>query len=211
GFVTGILFNKDGKTVTIDQVSRLRGQSEGAFLDQLTADAPPSSVTETAQQQAEKYEFKTPSEQLYFDIENSNWVPIGQAGTPIVYSFIDPQCPHCHEMMRDLRNDIQAGRLQVRLIPVGFKEESKAQAAYLLATPGPEEVWWRHLDGDKEVLPAKRQINEQGVQRNLSVMQSWKLSVTPLMVYRAKDGSVKIIRGKPKDVPSFIGDLGART
>ena len=45
----------------------------------------------------------------------------------------------------------------------------------------------------------------------MAVMQSWKLSVTPLIVYRAKNGKVKIIRGMPKDLEALIKDLGART
>ncbi|MCD8563117.1 MAG: hypothetical protein LRY54_03540 [Alphaproteobacteria bacterium] len=54
-------------------------------------------------------------------------------------------------------------------------------------------------------------INQQGVQRNLAVMQSWKFSATPMVVYRAKDGSVKIVRGRPQDTAALIADLGARS
>ncbi len=208
GFISGILFNEKGQAVTIQQVSRLRAQSGGELLDTLAEDAT-DKVTDTAKTQ--KYEFKTPSEQLFWDIENSNWIPVGQAGTPVFYSFVDPQCPHCHEMMRTMKPQIDAGRVQVRLIPVGFKEETRAQAAFLLATPAPSQVWWRHLEGDRNALPAKQEINQQGVQRNLSIMQSWKLNVTPLIVYRGKDDKVKIIRGKVKDIEALISDLGART
>ncbi|PCI55385.1 MAG: thiol:disulfide interchange protein [Alphaproteobacteria bacterium] len=208
GFISGILFDDKGQAVTIKQVSRLRAQNGGALLDTLAADAPSKITNETT---AQKYEFKTPSEQLFWDIENSNWIPVGQAGTPVFYSFIDPQCPHCHTMMNAMKSYIDDGRVQVRLIPVGFKEETRAQAAFLLATPAPAQVWWRHLAGDKTVLPAKQEINQQGVQRNLSIMQSWKLNVTPLIIYRGKDQKVKIIRGKVKDIEALIRDLGART
>ena len=209
GFVSGILFDEKGKAVTIGQVGRLRAQNGGELLDTLAADQPPRSVSE--QKTAEKYAFKTPSEQLFSDIENSNWIPVGQAGTPVFYSFIDPQCPHCHAMMRDLKTHIEAGRVQARLIPVGRKDETRAQAAFLLAAPAPQNIWWRYMDGDENALPAKKEINQQGVQRNLSVMQSWKLDATPLLVYRGKDRKVKIIRGKPKDLEALINDLGARS
>lgn len=208
GFISGILFNEKGQAVTVKQISRLRAQNGGELLDTLAADAPERVTGAT---KTEKYEFKTPSEQLFWDIENSNWIPVGQAGTPVFYSFIDPQCPHCHEMMKAMKPQIDAGRVQVRLIPVGFKEETRAQAAFLLATPSPANVWWKHLGGDKTVLPAKQEINQQGVQRNLSIMQSWKLNVTPLLVYRGKDQKIKIIRGKVKDIEALINDLGART
>ncbi len=208
GFISGILFDAKGQAVTIKQVDRLRSQSGGKLLDMLAADKPLSKVTDATE--TNKYEFKTPSEQLFSDVENSNWFSVGQAGTPVFYSFIDPQCPHCHEMMKGIREHIEAGRIQVRLIPIGLKEESRAQAAFLLATPAPDKVWWKHMDGDKNALPAKREINQQGVQKNLSVMQSWKLDATPFLVYRGKDKKVKMIRGKPKDIEALIADLGAR-
>ncbi len=207
-FLTGLLFDEKGNAITIDQVRRLREQGDGKFLDVLTADKP---ATVTKEDVDKRYEFKTPSEQLYYDIENSNWVPIGQAGTPVFYSFIDPQCPHCHEMMKEIRPYVEAGQVQVRMIPVGIKDTARAQAAFLLATPGPEEVWWEHLDGNTNALPVKMELNRQGVERNLGIMQSWKLSATPLIVYRGVDQKVKIIRGKPKDIKSLIKDLGTRT
>ncbi len=208
GFISGILFDAQGKTVTINQVNRLRKQSGGELLDMLAADRPQSKISDVTK--TDKYEFKTPSEQLYWDIENSNWIPMGQAGAPMLYSFIDPQCPHCHKMMEDLRAPIKAGQIQVRLIPIGLKEETRAQAAFLLATPAPEQVWWKHMDGDMDALPAKRELNQQGVQRNLSIMQSWKLDATPFVIYRGKDKKVKMIRGKPKDIDALISDLGVR-
>ncbi|MGH1375039.1 MAG: thioredoxin fold domain-containing protein [Alphaproteobacteria bacterium] len=209
GFVSGILFDDKGQAVTVSQVSRLRSQSGGNVLDSLATDDTPRSVKEA--KDTKKYEFKTPAEQLFWDIEQSNWLPLGQAGTPVLYSFVDPQCKFCHKMLTEMRPEIEAGRLQVRIIPVGYKEETRAQAAYLLATPSPAETWWRHMDGDRSALPAKKEINQQGVQRNLSVMQSWKLDVTPLVVYRGKDQKVKILRGSPKDLKSLIADLGARS
>ncbi|MGH1403895.1 MAG: thioredoxin fold domain-containing protein [Alphaproteobacteria bacterium] len=208
GFISGILFDEKGKTVTVDQVRRLRTQG-GKLLDSLAMDEKDSQITQPGK--SDKYEFKTPAEQLYWDIENSNWIPVGQAGTPVFYSFISPTCPHCHDMMDQLRSSIDDGRVQIRMVPVGNSDESVAQAAYLLATPAPAKAWWRHMDGDENALPAKREINQQGVQKNLSIMQSWKLDVTPLIIYRGKDQKVKIIRGIPKDLDSFIRDLGVRS
>ena len=75
----------------------------------------------------------------------------------------------------------------------------------------PQGRWYDHMAGDENALPARSDINQQGVQRNLSIMQSWKFNVTPLIVYRAKDGQVKIVRGQPKDLPAMINDLGSRS
>lgn len=210
-FVMGVLFDNKGEMITVDQVQRLQ-KSGDDLLDTLAGE---TLVTDgNSKASAEKtFEFKTPAERLYHDIENSNWVPLGgKSGAPVLYSFIDPQCPHCHSFIEDIRKDyIEKGRVQLRMIPVGFREETRSQAAFLMATPNPQERWFKHMDGDEDALPAKAEINQQGVQRNLSVMQSWKLTVTPMIVYRGKDGSVKIVRGKPKDPKSLIADIGERS
>lgn len=209
GFVSGVLFDKEGKIVTVDQVQRLRSQStDTEVLDTLAANTPIERAE--AENKDKKYEFMTPSEQLFYDVENSNWLPVGQAGTPVFYALIDPQCPFCHEMMVELKSKIEDGKVQVRMIPVGRTEESKAQAAYLMAVPNPAATWWRHMDGDQDALPAKQGINTQGVERNMLLMQTWKFQGTPTIVYRGKDGSVKIITSKPKDVDALISDLGSK-
>ncbi len=204
-FVMGVMFDKSGKLITVDQVQRLRSQGD-TLLDTL-AEFP----TPEASEADKPFEFKTPAEQMYNDIENSNWVALGKAGAPVMYSFIDPQCPHCHNFVEELKNGgyFENGQIQLRLIPVGFREETRAQAAFLIATPNPEERWFKHMGGDETALPAKAEINQQGVQRNLAIMQSWKFNVTPMIIYRGRDGSVKLIRGKPENTSGVIADLSS--
>ena len=207
-FMMGVLFDNKGKLVTVQQVQKLQSQGD-TVLDQLADGF--GNVGEPAKKEQSK-EFETTSERLFNDIENSNWLPLGQPGAPVAYAFIDPQCPHCHDFISDLRKDyLEKGKVQLRIIPIGFTEETVAQSAYLLAAPNPQERWYKHMDGDKTALPAKSEISQQGVQRNLAIMQSWKFDVTPLIVYRGKDQSVKIVKGQPKDIPAVISDLGARS
>ena len=202
-FVMGILFDADGKLITVDQVQRLRGQGD-SVLDTLT-DIP----TTNDPDKKEAFEFKTPSEQLFADVEGSNWVALGPNGAPVMYAFVDPQCPHCHAFVDALRKGkyFEENKIQLRLVPVGFKDETRAQAAFLIASPNPEARWFAHMDGDKNALPAKSEIGQQGVQRNMAIMQSWKFDVTPMIVYRAKDETVKLVRGTPQNIPSVISDL----
>jgi thiol:disulfide interchange protein DsbG len=207
-FLMGLMFNKDGKMVTLNQVQKLQLE-EGETLDAFAspAEVEPSPFEAIASGEVDKA-FKTPAEQLFADIEGSNWVRVGQPDAPVVYSFIDPQCPYCHEFIKDLRGDyLTNGMVQVRMIPVGFRDETRAQAAFLLSVPSPQDRWFRHLDGDESALPVSSSINQQGVQKNLAIMQSWKLNVTPLSVYRAKNGEVKIVQGRPKDLPAMLADI----
>ncbi|MCB9982862.1 MAG: thioredoxin fold domain-containing protein [Rhodospirillales bacterium] len=204
-FVMGVLFDKTGKLVTVDQVSRLRAQGD-TLLDTL-AEFPIPEQSESD----ESFEFKPPAERMFADIEGANWVPFGRLDAPVIYAFVDPQCPHCHAFMQELNNGgyFDNGKIQLRMIPVGFKEQTQAQAAFLIASPNPQERWFKHMQGDETALPAKTEINQQGVQRNLAIMQSWKFDVTPMVVYRGRDGAVKIVRGKPNDLKAVLADLPA--
>ena len=214
--IMGLLFDSDGKLVTLRQVKALQEKS-GDVLDLFTVKTPEEQTAATAvpdrYKQSTLPQFKTPAEQLFDDVTNSNWIQLGKEDAPVIYSFMDPQCPHCHSFMTDLKaNYIDNGLVQVRLIPVGFlKPESKSEAAVLLAAPDPEARWYRHMAGDAAALPPTEGINEQGVERNMAIMQSWKLDATPITVYRAKDGSVKIVQGRAQKMSGLIADLPAKT
>jgi len=147
------------------------------------------------------------SEQLFSDVSSSNWVALGNANAPVIYSFVDPQCPHCHEFIKDVRGDIESGAIQVRIIPIGLREDTQAQSAFLLAAPNAAERWFKHMDGDANALPVNSEISVTGAQRNMAVMQSWKMNVTPMIVYRAKDGDVKIVRGRPGNKDDILKDI----
>jgi thiol:disulfide interchange protein DsbG len=209
-FVTGLMFGQDGRPITIEQVRTLQQQG-GEFLDLLAEDQPEQPSLEEVKKQTsviDAAKAQSPAERMLADIEKANMVRLGSASAPLIYSFIDPQCPHCHDFIQKLRKDyIEKGALQVRIIPVGFFQGSPEQAALLLASPDGEERFYNHLDGDKNALPAKESVSTQSVQKNMAVMQAWKFDVTPLTVYRSRSGEIKIIRGVPKDIPGMIADL----
>ncbi|MCB9965580.1 MAG: thioredoxin fold domain-containing protein [Rhodospirillales bacterium] len=210
-FVMGLLFGEDGRMLTLDQVQALR-KKEGDVLDLLTDDQLTRPRLDESTKKQKEFEVKSPSEQLYMDMEESNWVPLGDPSAPFIYTVVDPQCPHCHAFLKDLEKDyIKSGRLQVRLVPIGLRDETRAQAAFLLAAPNPEDVWFRHLNGDQTALPAKTEINQQGVQHNISVIENWRLDVTPFTIYRNKDGKIKVIRGRAEDIEAIMTDLGAKS
>ncbi len=212
-FVMGLLFDGEGRVATLRQVRALQEEAGAETLDLFTgsefmregASAPNDAF---AVQDNTQREFKTPAEQLLNDVQDSNWVALGDESAPAIYTFIDPQCPHCHAFIDDLRaNYIENGIVQVRMIPVGFRNDTRAQAAFLLAVPNPETRWYQHLSGDENALPVVADINEQGVQRNLAIMQSWQVNVTPFTVYRAKTGDVKIVQGRVQNIEQMLSDL----
>lgn len=208
GFLMGLLFDKAGKMETLEQVRELQRQSDGV-LDILAVDKPAEEhLSQAIQETNEVFEYKTPAERMFADVENSNWIEFGDKSAPVIYSIMDPQCPHCHEFMGDLKDSyIEKGLIRVRVIPVGFREETLAQSAFLLAAPDAKERWYKHLDGDSSALPAKSEVSTTAIQKNLELMQAWKFDVTPLTVYKGKDGKVKIIRGRAGSLSDILAGL----
>lgn len=206
-FMMGILFDNSGDVITIDQVRRLQSSGD-ATLEELTKD-PMFAIADSRKAQVQNKESLSPSERLFADLSDSNWFVMGAPDAPALYAIIDPQCPHCHAFLNDVRSAglLENGTLQLRIIPVGFRDQTKAQAAYLMAAPDPSATLIAHLDGDENALPVRSDINQQGVERNLTIMQSWKLGVTPMVFYRAHDGKVKVVRGRPQDLDTILKDL----
>lgn len=208
-FVLGLQFDKNGKVITLKQVQKLQKESGTSVLDYLADGVKPQTPASDAAKPPVDRAFKTPAEQLYSDLEQSNWIPLGNKTAPFVYMIIDPQCPYCKKFLNALReNDIPNNKIQVRIVPVGLNQNSMSQAAFLLAAPNPQDIFFRHLDGDDKALPVSPDINNQGVQKNLAVMQSWKLTATPTTVYRDKSGKIKIVQGIAKNMPAFLADIG---
>jgi thiol:disulfide interchange protein DsbG len=211
--VMGLLFGKDGKMITVRQIQKLQQGGDPTLESLVSTAEPPAEGAALAalQEQISKQARNTtsPAESMFAEIESSNWIMLGNQDAPVIYAFLDPQCPHCHEFMKDIRKDyIDSGLLQVRMIPVGFQEETKIQSAVLLAAPDAAARWFRHLDGDASALPISSDVNRQAVEKNMSVMQSWKLDATPMVIYRSSKGQVKIIRGRPKNPLDILNDLG---
>lgn len=225
--IVGVLLDRDGQLVTAEQIDRFVKANPAYLEDQIkkitqknTAPTPPqtteagtNAITETTQKPTVRplpTDPTSPAEKLYAQLEASHWVEIGQKTAPLVYAFIDPECPHCHKFIQDLRdgNAYDIGQIRTRLLPVGIMgEDSLYEAAKLIETPNPKKIFFDHLDGDEFALPVDKKMATEKVQKNMMIMQEWELDVTPFIIYRDKTGTVKIVRGGPKNLDSFLGDI----
>lgn len=211
GIVMGILFNPKGDVITMRQIEQLRAR-EGATLDKLAGIVTPPPVATPPQTTPAKPTTKPSSKSdVFFNaIEQSNWITLGDKAAPVIYSFIDPQCPHCKDLIKAFQKAgvLDNGQLQLRLIPVGIlSEESLYQSAFLLASPTAALDLLKLVGGDKNAVPADKNLPTLGVEKNLSLMQQYKIDVTPFSVYRNKSGAVKILRGEPKNIKNLMKEL----
>lgn len=204
--ISGILYNPSGDVVTKLQLQQLR-QKEGGVQ-------PPEEQTALPAQ----HKTSNKAEVMFSAVESTHWFAMGDKAAPIVYSFIDPQCHHCHDFLNQVRKSklVESGKIQFRLIPVGIvNKDSLAVAAQLLEEKDPVHVLNTILDvpEDKlaeavqEVLPVKNDGDISKIEKNLSVMQAWKMKATPFIVFRDKNNKVKIINGIPNDLKDLTDHL----
>ena len=70
-------------------------------------------------------------------LSHTHYIEEGSKG-PILYDFLDPNCPYCHQTYVWLLNPVDGGQLRVRFVIVGFlSPSSKGKAAAILAAPEP--------------------------------------------------------------------------
>lgn len=206
GIVMGLLFDDDGKLITIRQLQAMK--SEDFEVLDILATEKENPMIKKATSEMEKINPKSPSEKLYASVEKGNWITFGNPQAPYIYVFAEPKCPHCKTFLNELKSTyLGNGKIQVRLIPVGFTDSTIAQSAFLLAAPDGEERWYRNADGDETALPAKKEINTQAIQMNIGIMQAWKFDSTPLTIYRNKDGKIKIMQGNANNIHTLYQDI----
>lgn len=225
--VMGMLFNDEGGMITMSQLTALNQRvgddmyaatggsisdirnSQAPITDNIVTPSPavqPSPQTPSTNFVAPNAEL-TPAQQMFSDIIGSNWVTMNEDGKHDVFAFIDPDCPHCKQMIREMQPYFESDTIRLRIIPAGIAQESERKAALLLATANPEERLLEYANGNKDVLKAPANINVVAAEANKKVLLKWGFDVTPIVVYRTTKGEIRIIRGRPTDYKKMMSDI----
>ena len=136
---------------------------------------------------------------------------------PLVYLFMDPNCPYCHELYAWLQNPVAAKKIRLRIVVVGFlAPSSKAKAAAILGAGDPlaalqkNEAGFAIRDGKPEggIAPATPVLveKESGILHRNFAFLSGKESLlsdvppgtvsVPLLVYQYR-GQVRYLPTLP--------------
>ena len=153
----------------------------------------------------------SPGERLMQDVQKAATVTLGNPSAPQILIVMDPTCPHCKATWKMLRDKVIGNSLQIRLIVISRNaddaEEERA-AAQLLHVANPLETWDKYVDGDKAQLAGTPDASLlQSVRANHTIVDGWHIQHTPFLVYRGKDGKVKIVEGEPTNVQAILSDL----
>ncbi|MER2519567.1 MAG: hypothetical protein ABTQ34_02640 [Bdellovibrionales bacterium] len=182
-----------------------------APLDPTSAPAA-SLVSNSAVPAPVKSALSSSGERLLADLNKAAGVDLGQDSAPQITMIMSPNCSHCKAAWRSLREFVKAGKLRVRLIPVGAIPEDEAVGALLLHMADPMTAWDKYvgnaLGGDKAQLSGTPdESSKKAVRDNYVLADSWGVRDTPYFVYRGKSGKVKVVRGEPEKVSALLDDV----
>lgn len=217
----GAMFSVDSANVTAQQVTiasnqnpQLRGIMSAAAEQQhefeknggiLSSDAPHALDKNGLPPGASL----TPGERLFRDFQTSAGVMMGMPDKPLLLMLVDPLCLHCKATWAALKDHVAAGDLRIKLLPIGPEgSERERMAAKFLRVAEPLKVWNKFEDGDQSVLAGEAPaIDLAAVRATMAMVMSWKITATPYLVYRGKDGKIKVVQGEPEKIAAVLADM----
>lgn len=215
--LVGGMFTSDGGNVTGEQIVALSAANkEIAELINSSAkqqgDIEKAGGNQTAKGSGEGLPAVTisPGERLMQDLQGAASAVVGHNENAEILMVFSPNCPHCKSTWRELRESVAANRIQVRLIPItaNLEGDDARAGAQLLSLANPMETWDKYVEGDKNALagtPDSALV--RAVIDNRKLLDRWNIRATPYLVYRAKDGRVKVVQGEPRKMGAVLADL----
>ena len=151
----------------------------------------------------------SPGEQLMQDMQAAAGVTVGKNENAEILMLIDPNCPYCQATWKELRDSVAKNIVQIKLVPMGsFGSNEERAAAQLLHVANPYEAWDKYVGGDHTTLDGTpNNVQLLAVRNNRALVDRWNIRATPYLVYRAKDGRVKIVQGKPDRMAAVLNDI----
>ncbi len=212
--VFGAIYNDAGENVSSLQISKLAANNKevSSFIDGLNKQQADATNT-TANNSSSTGPV---GEQLLKDLQSAAGVNLGSDTAPQLVVILDPYCSYCQQVWREVRDEVFKHNLQVRLIPIAVtskgdvaaNSDSERASARLLQVSNPLEAWDKFVAGDISQLAGTADAASlESVQRNHALTISWRLWAIPYLIYRAKDGVVKIVLGKPDSMAAVMSDL----
>jgi thiol:disulfide interchange protein DsbG len=132
--------------------------------------------------------------------------------------FEDPNCSACHAFGKSVGPSIDAGKLRVRVIPVGFlKPDSAARAAAILSAKEPAAAWRANEATFKIAVeeggypagrPAPAALAQVRANTQLLSRVNQGRIATPTILYCDKVGVPQITRGWQNGILRNLGAAG---
>ena len=194
--IPGAMFDVQGKNLTLDQIATIPGTVPTVAIGNAASHA-------AAQTQAS-------SGSLLKAVEATTYGVVGSPSAPRLWVFIDPLCGWSVRAMGQLRSFVDAGRVQLAVIPVSVLDHEDqgrstmaAKAMLSLSQEAMLPAWSNNkLDGQVEPVANQRLSN------NMAAVAAIELRGTPTLIWRKPDGTEGRADGLPNDVDALIASIG---
>ncbi len=145
------------------------------------------------------------SAEMWSAMASTSWIADGNNDAERkIYVFVDPNCPYCTAFWNSARPWVEAGKVQLRHIPVGIlREDSVGKAAALLAADDPEQALQEHERAGRASTLSPLSEIPADIARQLSgnreVMHRLGAQATPTIFWRNETGRLQYHQGAPQD------------
>jgi thiol:disulfide interchange protein DsbG len=149
-------------------------------------------------------------------LEKTSYVAEGSSTNPksVVYAFVDANCPYCHYLWQAVQ-PYQAAGLQVRWIPVAMLGPTSMPKAVSILAAADKAAAFRTMEenhGKPWNAPAGISATSHpalvaAIQKNGEAMDGFGIGGTPGIVWRDKQGKVRVQSGMPRlsELPGITG------
>lgn len=136
-------------------------------------------------------------EAVWADLVYATGIQEGVAEAPLVYGFIDPLCPYCHQQWQALREKIEAGELQVRWVPIAILERTKRNLPQVLGmlAPSATAVDLQQWMTAKKPLPDDTPLAKLNLVKNMALFSRLGSKHVPTLIYKNVVGDVVMRTG----------------
>jgi len=122
--IAGLAFNTDGKVITAQQLEKI--------ADNLVSTNTQASPTEE----------RNEAHAIWSELEQANWISLGDTTQRPIYMIADPACPHCARAWGELEGAVQRNEIHVRVIPVSLINGSNPAIVHeIFNSANPASAW----------------------------------------------------------------------
>jgi thiol:disulfide interchange protein DsbG len=135
---------------------------------------------------------------------------VGASSAPHLWMVIDPQCIYSVRAYQMLHPFIEAGKLQLSVIPISVLDyedngqSTKSALALLSKSPDQLVAAWQAGSVNDPPIPAA----EARLQANRAIAQAIGLQGTPTLIWKKPDGTEGRIDGVPTSIDTLIASIG---
>jgi thiol:disulfide interchange protein DsbG len=194
--IPGVLWDSAGKDLTRDQVANV----PGAIPTVAVGDVPGGKAGAGS----------APTAAALPLVQKASFGTVGSASAPHLWMIIDPQCIYSVRAYQMLHPFVEAGKLQLSIIPISVLDyedngQSTKSALALLSKPAEQLVaaWQSGSVNDPPVPAAAERL-----QANRAMAEAIGLQGTPTLLWKKPDGTEGRIDGVPTSIDTLIASIG---